>query len=132
MRLQLFRIAQSATATYGVLIQEGIPFALTLERPWLFNRKSESCIPVGTYKTIRVQSPKHGNTFQVQNVTDRSGINFHKGNLEEDTEGCVLVGEQFEPVNGKPGIVASTAGFAQFLELLKDLNEFTLEITDKR
>ena len=132
MRLQLFRIAQSPVATYGVLLYEGIPFALTLERPWLFNRKSESCIPVGTYKVIRVQSPKHGNTFQVQNVTGRDGINFHKGNLEGDTEGCILVGEQFEPINGKPGIAASTAGFAQFLDLLKDLNEFVLEITDKR
>ena len=132
MRIQLFRIAQSPVATYGVLLYEGIPFTLTLERPWLFNMKNVSCIPVGTYRAARVQSPKHGNTFQVQGVPGRDGINFHKGNHEDDTEGCILVGEQFEIVEGKPGIAASSLGFPQFLELLKDVNEFVLEITDRR
>lgn len=96
----------------------------------MFNARGISCIPASTYLVIRVLSPKHGNTFQVQAVPNRDGINFHKGNLWDDTEGCILVGEQFEPVKGQPGIVASTAGFAQFLELLKGHDEFELTIKE--
>lgn len=126
----LKRIGSGDTGTYGVITKNNIPFAVTLERQWKDNRKGESCIPTGVYTCKRVNSPKFGNTFEVTGVTGRDKILFHKGNLMDDSHGCILIGEQFEPVSGSYGIVASAKGFDEFLELTKDINEFKLYITE--
>lgn len=128
--MRLIRVAQNLTATYGVLCQGTVPFAVTLERPWRDNRRSESCIPAGIYECRRVVSPKFGETFEITNVPARSHILFHKGNLEDDTHGCVIVGEAFNPVLGRPGITESGHGFAEFLSLLRMVDRFALSIVD--
>jgi hypothetical protein len=128
--MKLVRVAKSTEATYGVLIQGSIPFAVTLEDPWRDNQREVSCIPAGSYSCVRVQSPRFGNTFEVRNVPGRSHILFHKGNTSEDTHGCILVGEQFNPVLGRPGITASKEGFEEFLRITTMTNEFTLDITE--
>lgn len=126
--LKLVRVASNSEGTYGVLLQGDIPFAVTLERPWLDNKKGESCIPTGSYICKRVNSPKFGNTFEVTGVPGRDAILFHKGNLSDDSHGCILVGEMFNPVLGRPGISASKEGFEEFLEVTSMTNEFPLEI----
>lgn len=126
--LKLVRVASNSEATYGVLLQGDIPFAVTLERPWLDNKKGESCIPTGSYICKRVNSPKFGNTFEVTGVHGRDAILFHKGNLSDDSHGCILVGEMFNPVLGRPGIAASKEGFEEFLKVTSMTNEFPLEI----
>lgn len=128
--LRLRRVAATDYATYGVLCRDGVPFAVTLERPWLDNAPRESCIPAGVYVCKRVQSPKFGNTFEVTNVRGRSNILFHKGNVAEDSLGCILVGEAFNPVKGKPGITASAEGYGEMMTLQKGVNTFTLTVVD--
>lgn len=112
--------------TYGVLLEDGVPFVLTLERAWLNNAKGISCIPDGTYTCKRVQSPKFGDTFEVTGVVGRDSILFHKGNVEDDSHGCILIGEQFNKVNGKDGITASAIGFDEFKFRTGGIGEFTL------
>lgn len=135
--LTLRRVAIPSDATFGVLIRDDTkkPFALTLERDWDngSNRPSKgdkpgACIPAGTYTCIRVDSPKFGDTFEVKGVPGRSLILFHKGNLADDSRGCILVGEQFDPVKGGDGITASADGFAEFLALQAGTAAFTLTI----
>jgi hypothetical protein len=135
--MELIRVAYTDNATFGVLKHEGIPFALTLERPWRNNENGKSCIPEGVYRVLRCRkspdygfkdSPQFGNTFQVYQVPKRNLILFHKGNIDDDTRGCILVGEQFEVVKGEAGIAASKQGFEQFLDKLKDVDEFELTI----
>jgi len=116
--------------TYGVLINEGIPYALTLERPWLDNMPNVSCIPCGIYKAIRHVSPRFGETFLLQDVPRRSEILFHTGNISYHSSGCILVGESFNYVMGQQGITASKEGFKEFLSILEGRNEFTIEIED--
>lgn len=128
--MKLVRVARNQVATYGVLIQGDIPFAVTLEDPWKDNARNVSCIPAGDYYCKRVKSPKFGNTFEVSGVPGRTAILFHKGNLEDDTQGCILVGESFNPVLGRPGITASKEGFAEFLKLTSMTNHFMLSITE--
>ena len=132
MNIKLLRLTKSGTIpTFGVLLREdGIPFALALERPWLDNQRSVSCIPAGTYRAIRHVSPRFGETFWIQDVPGRSEILFHKGNIDDDSHGCILVGEQFDPVKGEDGIVASAQGFEQFMALQAGNDEFTIEIKD--
>jgi len=123
------RIAYIQDGTFGVFLNENnIPFALTLEREWLKNQRGISCIPDGVYICSRIASPKFGNTFEVKNVPNRSEILFHKGNLSDDTHGCILVGEQFEPIGNKTAIISSTKGYGEFLNKLKDDNHFELKI----
>jgi hypothetical protein len=130
MILTLKRVStpSSVRPTFGVLLREdGVPFAVTLERQWRNNAKGESCIPVATYANcVRVDSPKFGDTFEVTGVPGRDKILFHKGNIDDDSHGCILVGEQFDPVKGEDGILASQDGFAEFLTLLKGIDTFTL------
>lgn len=131
MKLVIVRDAYVDDGTFGTLRVLGrAPFALTLEREWADNEPRKSCIPAGVYQCRRVNSPKFGDTFEVQAVPGRSHILFHAGNLSDDSLGCILVGEQFEFVNGKPGIVASRQGFGEFLRVTQGVDTFTLLIED--
>ena len=121
----------SEIPTFGVLFHEGqIPFALTLERPWRNNEHGVSCIPPGVYACKRVDSPKFGNTFQVLNVLNRDEILFHKGNIQEDSHGCILIGEQFGSLKDEPAVKAAAEGFKELLDITIAVDAFTLEIKD--
>lgn len=127
-QFSIIRIAGNQDGTFGVFFDEDQPFCLTLERQWLDNRKGESCIPDADYICKRINSPKFGNTFEICDVLGRSNIEFHKGNLMMDSHGCVIVGEQFEPLDGKNGVLASGKAFDEFLQRTKEIDEFKLTI----
>lgn len=127
--ISLIRISEIEDGNFGVLLDERIPFALTVERIWLDNKKGESCIPRGVYTCKRIDSPKFGNTFEVCDVPDRSEILFHKGNVMDDSHGCIVIGEQFESLNGKVAVLSSTKGFGEFLERTKNLVTFELRVS---
>lgn len=131
----LIRVSYAKQGTFGVLLDGNIPFCVTLERPWLGNRRKVSCIPSGTYICELIQSPKFGETFKVLNVPERSHILFHKGNLLDDTHGCILVGEYFDTLGSEPAILASGKAFAEFMERAKIdsklISHFRLEIGGK-
>lgn len=124
----LKRVAQNAKGVFGVLISDNIPFAVTLERPWLENQRSISCIPAGIYTCKRVNSPKFGDTFEVTSVEDRTHILLHKGNLAIDSEGCILVAEEFGKLGASAAILDSAHGFTELMSMLKGINEFQLVI----
>lgn len=128
MRLDLIRVGQSDKGTFGVLRLGQVPFALTLEEPWRDNQTNISSIPAGSYLCLRTRSPKFGNTYEVMNVPGRSHILFHKGNTLDDTQGCILVGEEFSGTFDKPMLVSSQRGFSEFLALLDGQTEFELVI----
>lgn len=128
MTLELIRLGKTPlTPTFGVLREGMVPFAVTLERPWLDNRKGESCIPDGTFVCRRVHSPKFGVTFEVI-VPGRDAILFHCGNLMSDSHGCIILGEQFEPLIGQAGVAVSKKAFAEFLDRTKLVDEFYLVV----
>lgn len=124
----LHRVSYLEMETFGVFMDGMLPFAVTLERPWLNNQKSISCIPAGFYTCRRVASPKFGNTFEVTNVPGRSGILFHKGNLSDDTHGCIILGEYFDPLGERNAVLSSGKAFSEFLKRTVNINEFELYI----
>ena len=126
--LYLTRIAFNEDGTFGVLVDEDVPFCLTLERPWLNNKKNVSCIPDGFYMCRRTNSPKFGNTFEVMDVRNRTHILFHKGNLDDDSHGCILLGEEYGFLSNQPAILSSGRAFREFLGRLEGENEFLLTI----
>lgn len=131
MMLTLKRIASRDDGTFGVLLADGAPFAVTLERPWRDNRKGESCIPSGAYTCVRVNSPKFGITWIVRDVPGRSEILFHAGNTFADSHGCILVAERYVVwQDGSAAISDSRAGMAELISLTRDLVSFDLHIED--
>lgn len=128
--LKLIRVAQTQDGTFGVLLDCNIPFCLTLERRWLNNKRNVSCIPAGLYLCRRIQSPHFGNTFKVLSVPKRKDILFHKGNINDDTHGCIIVGEYFEPLGSKNAVRASGKAFKEFLFKTNGINEFLLTIKE--
>lgn len=130
MELKLKRVSENDDATFGVLINGNIPFAVTLEPAWEDNKKGISCIPSGPYNCKRVKSPKFGDTFEILDVVERTHILFHKGNSERNTQGCVLIAEEFGRLNGKAAVLASGRGFTEFMSILKEVDEFDLIIED--
>ena len=129
-QIKLLRVAYIDDGTFGVLFDGDTPFCLTLEREWKDNKRGESCIPAGQYICRRVQSPKFGDTFEVCGVFGRSHILFHKGNLEDDSHGCVIVGEEYGIYKQKVAVLSSGKAFGEFKERLSVYRLFRLYIKD--
>ena len=94
----------------------------------------EAKVPPGVYKCIRGMHWLHNGppfeTFEITGVTGHSGILFHAGNFNKDSEGCVLVGKTIaiNPANGEEMVTGSRDEFEAFMERLDDVNSFLLEI----
>lgn len=130
-KLTIVRVSSLDEGTFGVMLFDGKPFAVTGERPWRENKKSVSCIPSGVYLCKRYKSAKYPDTFEVMNVPDRTYVLFHKGNFPmKDSEGCILIAEKFEEVNGDVAVLESGHGFKEFTKKLKDVCTFVLQIVE--
>ena len=126
MLLTLKRLGQGTEGTFGALLDSDIPFAVTLE-PEV--QRLSGAIPPGIYQCRKTMY--HAGqymTYEVCDVPNRTRILFHKGNIAADTMGCVLIGEEFGTLNGKPAILASGRGFAEFMNKLEGQGEFWLEV----
>lgn len=141
---RLVRHKQDAFATYGRLFDaDGAEVCVTLERPWVDNNddgkrdRGVSCITAGSYTAKRrLDSPKHGEVFELQDVPDATNIQIHAANLPDELEGCIALGVAFGQVQRKqdagplPGIVSSRTAVAAFMRRMEGIDAFTLDIVD--
>lgn len=100
---------------------------LTLELPWNGNQKRVSCIPEGVYNVIKIDSLRFGECFLVEDVPDRTAIEFHAGNYASllppsDTSGCILPGLARGDINddGVEDITNSRDALQKMLNILPD------------
>lgn len=139
MNLVLFRYEQTENGIFGVLknAEKGLTLQ-TLEHaykeydhpmqpnsPFSWDAKT----PKGTYVCKRglhrlASMTEEFETFEVTGVPDHTGILFHIGNYNSDSNGCILLGASRFGTMLKDSRVA----FAHFLEATKDVNEFNLRI----
>lgn len=130
MILELVRLDKNEFGVFGVLLMDGKAFCVTLEPEDKNNQENISCIPTGTYLCKRVVTPRHGETFQILNVPNRTNVLFHAGNTEIDTLGCVLVARQFGVLGAKRAILNSGDTFKQFMHDTINETYFSLHITE--
>lgn len=106
MELTLTRIAKRKTYTIGHLAIDDNPFCDTLEPTWRdigWGRKGRkvagrTAIPEGRYPVVVTFSPKFQKWLPLLiHVPLFTGIRIHAGNTANDTEGCILVGQNFKP-----------------------------------
>jgi hypothetical protein len=106
----------------------------TLEHAYL--GLSDSCpngwspkVPQGSYLCVRgIHRLAHGEpfeTFEITAVPGHTGVLFHAGNYNADSEGCVLLGLGRD---GDKMVTQSKAAFADFMDHLKGLPTFLLEV----
>jgi len=115
---------------FGVITVNGIEKCVSLEPPELGNISLISCIPADIYDLEWFESSKYGRTLRVKNVPKRYNIEFHWGNLLDDTEGCILPGERFGTLSSKRGVLNSLKAFRSFLYAMDDGQNNTLEIRE--
>lgn len=125
--MELKRVAVLNDGAFGVLMNKGIPFAVTLERT--YEPGNTVKIGNGFHECHRSRYNKGGyDTFEIT-VPGHDHILFHKGNTELHSDGCVLVAESFAVMGDKPGIALSAGGFAEFMKRVEDVDSFILEVS---
>lgn len=150
MELALHRVTRKDTYTIGYLYIDGEYFCDTLEdkdrglsdsmtEEEIAARKvrGKTAIPTGEYRvTLDVVSPKFskkrayqfcsGKLPRLLGVKGFDGILIHIGNTPDDTDGCILVGE-----NESIGVVVnSTSTFkALYRRLEEDRDNITIRIS---
>lgn len=87
----LQRFCYHPNATLGVIKLHDKTF-YSVERPWLDNQVSVSCIPTGEYELGWRESPRFGQTWHLQDVPGRTYILIHVANFSKDVEGCIGLG----------------------------------------
>jgi hypothetical protein len=110
---------------FGVLLDNEVPFAVTLERTY---DNGHTKIPAGIHRCQRSRYNKGGyDTFEIE-IEGHSRILFHKGNTELHSEGCILVAESFAMFGDKPGIAMSGEGFGEFMKRAGSIDNFMLTV----
>lgn len=106
---------------------------MTLQHAYLDESREENIyqpkVPRGMYPCVRGEHLLHGSsepfeTFEITGVKDHTGILFHPGNTERDSEGCVLLGMS----RVGDSILDSKIAFRQFMSQLEGLNNFQLVV----
>ena len=135
MKLKLRRIFKGDKYTIGHLYINNIYFCDTLEdkvrnlskEPKVYG---ETAIPAGTYDIdMNTVSPKFKNRAwakkwggivpRLKNVPYFDGVLIHVGNNKDDTDGCIIVGDN--QIVG--GLVNSTIQFNRLMQRLVDANK---------
>ncbi len=123
---KLIRYDYLQSGIFGVLLSDSFKCE-TLEHAYADGPNFVPKIPIGSYQCIRRLSPKFGyDVFLVANVPGHDFVEIHIGNTNQDSDGCILLGQSRE--GGE--ILSSKLEFDSFMQFLSGINEFTLEVSN--
>ena len=130
--LTLTRIAKRADYTIGRLEDEnGVKICDTLEPTWRDYKGGElkvprkSAVPEGTYPVVITKSKKFGKYLPLLvGVPGFEGVRIHSGNTVNDTEGCILVGQNL--IKGK--VLLSRLTLEKLMRLIENEKRIFLTI----
>lgn len=126
-KMKLKRFVRDSVKTIGRFTYENLSL-FSVELPWRDNQTDISCIPDGTYKVQKVNSPSHGEgTWRIMEVCDRTFIDIHVANVPSDLLGCVGLGIAVYP--DLRGVGSSRIAMGRFKEATKDISEAIIEIS---
>ena len=130
--LTLTRIAKRADYTIGRLEDEnGVKICDTLEPKYRDYKGGElkvprkSAVPEGTYPVVITKSKKFGKYLPLLvGVPGFEGVRIHSGNTVNDTEGCILVGQNL--IKGK--VLLSRLTLEKLMRLIENEKRIFLTI----
>lgn len=122
VRAKIVRFADSPeSCAIGRLFVDGKFVCYTLERPWLWNQSNVSCIPTGVYWGDLKFENENGWKIRIDNVKGRYGILMHVGNWEINTQGCILLGMNYERnLNNPQGYICQLSESQKAIEKFKE------------
>lgn len=137
MNLSLVRKQFAKCGIFSELLDEDgkhIAFALEHAYPAQTRDGWIPKIPNGTFICFRGMHQLAGmstpfETFEVTDVPNHTGILFHVGNFNKDSEGCILLGDGFQQ-NGNTVIMVtkSQVAFENFMHQQSLVNSFMLTV----
>lgn len=124
----------SQESTQGALYIDGTPFCYTLEDEFREVKVSgETRIPAGEYeiqkrteltpltKKYRAKHSFFDYHLEIQNVPNFKYIYIHKGNIDDHTEGCILLGDSLNNNQITDGFLGhSTGAFTRFYQTVSE------------
>ena len=132
MKIAVRRFLKGSKYTIGKMYLNGVYFCDTLEDPVCDLRsikdkiKHNTAILAGVYPVVLTYSPKFGRILPLLlNVLYFVGIRIHRGNDENDTSGCILVGEN--KVVGK--VINSAKTEKKLIEILRKYDNIEIDIS---
>lgn len=135
--VRVVRFARMPFGTYGKLyVPDCDTQFTTVERPWLVNQPSQSCIPVGLYEFVR-GTYRHGTPdtkddypcFEIMGVPGRSDVKEHIANRPEEVRGCIGIGLGFGIDRGIWSVTHSKEAQHQFMEAMGAIEKTDIKIT---
>lgn len=114
--LVLSRFCYSEMGVFGEMMIEGQKL-YTVERPWLQNLPSVSCIPSGEYRCVPRRYNRGGyDAIEITDVPARTHILFHRGNTLNDLAGCIAPGTALGFINGVWAVKRSSVAFGILMD----------------
>ena len=130
--LKMTRFASFPDRTLGELRFETRVW-YTIERPWLDNKPSVSCIPPGYFTMVRANSPRfstdpayQGKLWEISTVQQRTHILLHVANYSRDLAGCVGLGTGL--MGDLAGVSHSRTACTDFYSLTAGLDLLEIQI----
>lgn len=121
MEIKLKRYSENDESTLGLIFIDGEFFVYSLEDEGREKKvMHETRIPAGTYKLVLVTSGNHDARYSkmfpeihkgmllLQDVPGFTGILIHIGNTDDDTSGCILVGNTVNNNKIAPGYLGDS------------------------
>lgn len=114
--VKIIRLEQTPDGALGSLLIDGRLFCSTLEPDAGDPVKHQ--IPAGTYQCKRFHGAKWPDTYEVL-VPGHTAVLFHAGNVEDNSQMCVLLGQYPGKLRGKRAVLNSGITFQAFLTELR-------------
>ena len=124
-----------ADGIFSEFYQDDELFCRTLEHAYPNDGSYVPKLPRGaTYTCVRgMHTLEHYNggkpfeTFEITNVPGRTGILFHPGNTNKDSDGCVCTGMTL--ISDKTWMIQrSQDAFSRFMSAMSGVDEFQLRV----
>jgi hypothetical protein len=127
MDLVLTRVYVGPEGAFGTIAPvDKPPFLVSVEHTYEDNAVK---VPIGTYTCQRTLFNRGGyDTFEITGVQGHDRLLFHRGNTEDDSDGCVLVGLQYGLVNGESAVLSSISAMTLFMMRQSNVDTFQLEV----
>jgi len=134
MKISFIRYSENDEATASIVLIDGEFFSYGLEDQAQEQKvKGETRIPEGTYQLAyrmiispkteqyRARFPWFKYHLHLQNVPGFKYVYIHIGNDDDDTDGCLLVGDSINNLSISPGFLASsTTAFKRLYTTVKE------------
>jgi hypothetical protein len=127
-KLKLTRTLIHESGACGELETDSGFLCYTLEHTYSRGAGLYTKLPDGEFTCRRGQHQLHSGpieTFEITGVPGHTGILFHPGNTQADSEGCVLLGMYRR---SDMTLRSSRVAFERFMAYLEGVDEFTLVV----